>query len=391
MRKLTTEEFIQRAREVHGDKYDYSLSVYTTKKNKVKIICPKHGVFEQSPDGHLRGQGCPKCKGEKLSREQMGTLEDFVERANKVHNNKYDYSKFVYNGMHSKSTIICPEHGEFIQEGANHLAGKGCPECAKRTIGEKCRLPQEQIIKLAKQIHPEYDYSKSVYKGIEEDFNFICPVHGEVKLKARSLVYNGCGCPRCHKSKGENLVENYLKHYNINYITQYKIKTPKEIRSSGYSYVDFYIPDYNLIIEFNGIQHYKPVERFGGQIVFESQQKRDQYIREYCNSNGIKLLEIPYNEINVLQLIDKALNKNLNKNIYKFVGTAPEEILEKVSDNPKSTVIIYKNQEFSPNECYIGVCKEVWYDMLKTFREAGKYTEFQLQFQQGKLQLPWNT
>lgn len=113
MRRLTTEEFITKAREVHGDKYDYSKSVYTTKKEKVIITCPIHGDFEQSPDGHLRGQGCPKCKFEKLANDSRGTTEEFIEKAKQVHGDKYDYSKVNYVNARTKVCIVCSEHGEF--------------------------------------------------------------------------------------------------------------------------------------------------------------------------------------------------------------------------------------------------------------------------------------
>lgn len=127
--KLTTEDFINKAKEVHGDKYDYSKVEYINSKIDVDIICKKHGLFHQKPYKHLQGQGCRLCAIEKDSLNKLKTTEEFIYEANKIHNNKYDYSKAIYNGNRTKLTIICPIHGEFEQCPNNHLEGKGCPYC----------------------------------------------------------------------------------------------------------------------------------------------------------------------------------------------------------------------------------------------------------------------
>lgn len=127
-KRLTTKEFIERAREVHGDKYDYSKVNYINQHSKVCIICPIHGEFWQIVQIHLMGHGCPKCSGNgKLS------YEEFVERARKIHGDKYDYSKVKFNSILDKVTIICPIHGEFTQVANDHLQGNGCQKCAKNT------------------------------------------------------------------------------------------------------------------------------------------------------------------------------------------------------------------------------------------------------------------
>ena len=124
-KKLTVEEFIKRSREKHGDKYDYSKTIYSNKNTPVCIICPEHGEFWQKPEVHLMGCGCPKCakNGVKL------TNSEFIFKAQEVHGDKYDYSKTEYINAHKKVCIICPEHGEFLQEASAHLQGKGCPKC----------------------------------------------------------------------------------------------------------------------------------------------------------------------------------------------------------------------------------------------------------------------
>ena len=126
----STEEFIKKAKKVHGDEYNYSKVEYKNNHDKVCIICPKHGEFWQRPDGHLQGRGCHKCKNEKLSKLHTKSKEIFIKQAKIAHENKYDYSKVKYVNNSTKICIICPEHGEFWQMPKEHLKGQGCPKCA---------------------------------------------------------------------------------------------------------------------------------------------------------------------------------------------------------------------------------------------------------------------
>ena len=124
-RRLTNDEFVEKARKVHGDKYDYSKVNYVTSTKKVIIICPTHGDFEQTPERHLRGRGCQKCGG-----TQKLTLNDFLNKAKEIHGDRYDYSKVEYINSITKVCIVCPTHGEFWQTVGNHLSGHGCPICS---------------------------------------------------------------------------------------------------------------------------------------------------------------------------------------------------------------------------------------------------------------------
>lgn len=126
---MKTEEFIAKSREVHGDKYDYSKTVYVNQTTDVVITCPKHGDFLQRPNNHYMGAGCPSCSGNRRL-----TTEKFIERAKNVHGNKYDYSKVVYVNNKTKVSIICPEHGEFLQSPDKHLQGRGCPGCVRNRV-----------------------------------------------------------------------------------------------------------------------------------------------------------------------------------------------------------------------------------------------------------------
>ena len=122
--KKTTEQFIQEAIQVHNHKYDYSKVEYVNSKTKVCIICPEHGEFYQTPLHHLNGSNCPKC-----TFHYTKTTQEFIDKAKEIHGNKYDYSKVEYINSRAKVCIICPEHGEFWQIPTNHLQGKGCKYC----------------------------------------------------------------------------------------------------------------------------------------------------------------------------------------------------------------------------------------------------------------------
>lgn len=136
MRKLTLEEFIEKAKKVHGNYYDYSKVIYNGVKNHITIICPKHGLFRQHAGSHLQGNECPECKREK----QFLTTEEFIKRAQEVHGDKYDYSRVEYKSARDYVNIICPRHGVFRQRAYIHLNGSGCIKCvkaSKRSKGEK--------------------------------------------------------------------------------------------------------------------------------------------------------------------------------------------------------------------------------------------------------------
>lgn len=129
--------FINKAKEVHSDKYDYHLSEYIKDRIKVKIICSIHGFFEQTPLNHIHNkQGCPKCGAKNVNQSRMIPLIDFFKKANEVHNNKYDYSKSNYVNISTKILIICPIHGEFKQQPFGHINDKhGCPKCGNENNG----------------------------------------------------------------------------------------------------------------------------------------------------------------------------------------------------------------------------------------------------------------
>ena len=131
----STEQFIEKAKFIHDDKFDYSKTLYLNARTKVIIICSKHGEFTQVPNNHLNGQGCPKCKIDKSTIELKSTTEEFIQKAKVIHNDIYDYSKVNYSNNYTKVIITCKQHGDFEQAPNVHLKGVGCPTC-KASKGE---------------------------------------------------------------------------------------------------------------------------------------------------------------------------------------------------------------------------------------------------------------
>lgn len=290
-KRKTTEQFISEALEIHKSFYSYEKSIYTGRANKVIITCPIHGDFEQRAGDHLSGHGCSKCKNNKL-KQIKDSRDEFIEKAKRVHGNKYDYSKANYIDSQTKVCIICPEHGEFWQRPYSHIAGHGCSFC----YNDSKVLSQEEFLKLAKLVHGDrYDYSKSVYINTKTPVEIICPIHGIFWQTPNVHLSNKSGCPKCSISKGEEFIMNLLNNNNIKFTYNYKIDIDSNINHYGYALIDFYLPDYNLFIEYNGEQHYIAKEYFGGELQLQRQKSRDEYVRQYCNKNNIKLLEIKYN------------------------------------------------------------------------------------------------
>ncbi len=190
-RIVTDVDFILRSNKIHGKKYDYSLVQYMTTHKKVKIICPEHGIFEQAPSGHLSGRGCPKCVGKYMN------SNDYILKAKKIHGDRYDYSLTEYNGTNEKVKIICPKHGVFEQLPNNHLQPNRCPKCVGHT-----KLTNDDYILKAKKIHGDrYDYSLTEYKNNNTKIKIICPKHGVFEQIPSKHVNMKRGCKECKKKK----------------------------------------------------------------------------------------------------------------------------------------------------------------------------------------------
>lgn len=217
-------------------------------------------------------------------------------RSTKLHGNKYDYSLVTFDSVHDKIKIICPHHDLFTQKVYSHLEGYGCKKCSD----QKIRNTKYDFIKKSKSIHGDkYDYSLVDYINNSTKVKIICPDHG-IFLQRPKQHIRGENCPQCNQSKGEELIENILKENNISYEKEKKFK---ECFNNDKLRFDFYLPNKNTCIEFDGIQHFKPVNIFGGIKQFRKQQINDKIKNDYCKSNNIKLLRIRYDQFDNIKNI----------------------------------------------------------------------------------------
>lgn len=219
-RRLKPNEFIAKARKIHGDKYDYSEIVYVYANEKVPIICPNHGKFQQSPSKHLAGQGCRQCSFERTGERCKLSKSSFIKKATSIHGNKYNYDKVHYKNNHTNVIISCPLHGDFDQTPGNHTHKtnpQGCPICGGKTKWDKSRFLEEA----AKTHNGKYDYSKVVFGGLNKKVRILCPVHGEFLQSPAHHINRKQGCPDCagtKKGTKEKFIEKARKIHGNKYI-----------------------------------------------------------------------------------------------------------------------------------------------------------------------------
>ena len=285
--RTTLIDFIKRSTQIHNQKYNYSLVNYFDNDTKVTIICSIHGQFEQTPQSHLSGSECNKCSHAKLRKP----LLTFIDKSNLIHNKKYDYSLVEYKNNKTKVKIICPIHGEFEQVPSHHLNGCGCNKCGNN-IKSKDFFISESLM-----VHGDYyDYSLVDFIDTNTKVKIICPIHGEFEQRPRHH-YKGAGCQICNESKGERIIRQYLIGNDIQFIPQKRFKDCRDKKPLPF---DFYLPEHNICIEYDGEQHFKIKDAWGGAKALENTQIRDKIKTDYCNFKGIDLIR--FNNKNITNI-----------------------------------------------------------------------------------------
>lgn len=382
MRKLTAKQFITKAKNIFGDKYDYSKVIYVGNKADVIIICPVHGEFNQrpgnhldgrdckdcgilkraatrvakaksvfivkaqkvhadtfgydgvdykgnnhhvliyckiheyyfskSPSNHLKGQGCPKCALLSTADFHRSSTEEFIEKATAVHKGRYTYENVEYLRAIGPVMVTCSEHGDFPITPASHLGGSGCWDC-----GGSKPLTAEIFIGMAIAKHGDwYQYHKVIYKNSKTKVRIVCPDHGEFASQTPDAHLAGKGCNRC-QNKAEGRLAIYLNEIHI---------VHREFKLDN-RFFDFYLPEYNQLIERDGQQHYQETTLFDTTVA--KQQARDAEKTNMAKQAGFKIARIPYwlDDDGVKVEIENILN---NKPTYPDI---PD--LEQAIDQPK--------------------------------------------------------
>ena len=277
---MDTKEFILRSKKVHGDKYDYSKSVYVNPRTDIIVTCKKHGDFLTRPYNHMGGAGCRKCADELNSLKYRKNKDEFIKKAKSIPGDKYDYSKVEYVNWKTKVIIICPVHGEFTQTPNSHLNGNGCPKCGVKKRSDKAKYTTEEFVELAKKVHGDkYDYSQSEYVNTSEKVLIKCNKCGRTFLQAPENHLQNKGCPycACQLSKAENEIYDELSPYFTDIIQRDRnILDGDEL--------DIYIPSKHIAIEYNGLRWHS--EEFGKDSLYHLNKLNR------CNEKGVHLIHV---------------------------------------------------------------------------------------------------
>lgn len=303
LKRLTPkEEVIKKAQKIHQNIdgtpiYSYELIDQDGENYTAKIICLIHGIFEQSMTSHLLGHGCQKCARERTTNSVLEkyslTADEIIKLSKYKFGDRFSYDEFLktYKNMSTKCEFYCNVHNiKFSVEPNNHLKWNngGCPECdinKKRT--------KEEFVQEAQKIHikadgtPKYIYDDSIYKSTDEEIYILCPEHGIFKTTPYKHIKRKQGCPICKQSKLENELYLFFKDKKLEFIPQAKFDW---LKHKHLLKLDFYLEEYNVGIECQGIQHFKPIEHFGGNEDFKDLLFKDDLKRKLCEEHGIKLL-----------------------------------------------------------------------------------------------------
>lgn len=229
-KRLTTEDFISRAKQKHGDKYIYDKCEYVNAKTKVIITCKEHGDFTTIPASHLRGHDCLLCSTDRASKSRALDTETFIMRARKVHGDRYSYKNTNYISADDKVEIICSDHGSFYQRAAGHLSGKGCSACAVISKAASMSVTEDYFIAKSISRHGyKYDYTQS-FPLIKKKAKISCPAHG-VFMQSPLAHMRGQGCPECSIEKSRSTLHSFIESARMVHGTSYIYEKAKYVNS----------------------------------------------------------------------------------------------------------------------------------------------------------------
>lgn len=297
-RALTRDSFIEKANSIFNGKYSYEKVNYVDYKTEVTITCPIHGDFKQRPSNHLKGHGCPLCAKNGV----RPTLEAFRARFS---DKMINLSEFEYKRATDAGKCLCERCGNvWYTTPMSLMKGSGCPRCAKeRRVMKRTSNIDEFIRKIQEKHGINYDFSESKYVNAITKMAVICPSHGKFFMTPNDLL-SGHGCPICSSSRLESEVRKILSEKNIDFEEQKRFEW---LRLKKPLSLDFYLPKQNIAIECQGIQHYKAIERFGGEEELVKIKNRDLIKKELCEKEGITLVYYSKSDI----LLKEGLTDNI--------------------------------------------------------------------------------
>lgn len=314
-RTNTVEEFLTKVRnknKINLDNYDFTKFDLNKRddKGRVKFICKKHGEYYDWPSNFIKGHGCHICMGKDKDDNEV------IVALSKIHPN-LDFSEAFYSKKDSlnRLKVKCNKHGIQYINYNNLINGQGCNLCGYERMALKNTLSNDEIISKSKQLFTGYTYDKVDSFNRDENGKIIvtCNKHGDFKISPYNLLQ--ChGCPKCNESKSEKDIRLMLETNRINYVYQCTNSTLPFIKLFK---LDFYLPDYKIAIECQGLQHFAPNVYFGGIEAYKLQKKRDKEKLKLCNDNGIKILyysnfnyDFPYYVYTDLKILENVILSN---------------------------------------------------------------------------------
>ncbi len=320
-RRQTWDDIIIECMEIHNGYYTYIIGEqeeYKLNTTLMVVHCPKHGAFDIRVTDHKNNaRGCQTCAKEiGRIRRQIG-WESVIESCKLKHNNLYNYyidEQLPYEGIHTPFTAHCNIHGRFTLSADSHRRGTGCKSCAINYVSSVTRFDWDITIEQCKERHNDrYWYDKDEqeeYKNTNTPMVIHCRIHDIFTTSAKSHK-RGSGCPTCSNSHNVIKIYDYLTSQNISFIQEYGFDDCRgDTRLLPF---DFYLPDLNILIEYDGRQHYEYIPNWfhkKGYWQFERQQRYDEIKNQYCRDNNIDLLRIRYDD-NVLDVLGTYLAKFL--------------------------------------------------------------------------------
>lgn len=293
MKRRTTEEFIELCKKRHNNFYIYNPETigFVNNTSRIKVTCPIHGEFEIIAGYHLHRGKCSLCNPNskknfvKCNNLKYKTDEELINQLNCIHGDNYDLSNVHVCRMTDYIHPVCKKHNiELNISLRDFIKGKGCKLCGIEKSKEKRKYPIEEYIKTCNVIYNNvYDYSEISYNSLRDYIYPICPIHGKFKVSADAHLRLNCGCQKCgcgrHTFAATRLF-NFIQSYFNDAVQE---KTIDRLR------LDIYIPSLNTAIEYQGLQHFIPIDFYGGEKAFIKQQERDKRKLEYCKLHKINL------------------------------------------------------------------------------------------------------
>ena len=285
---MTRDSYVKRAVSIHGGKYRYDrVPIEFKATDKIEIFCNDcKEYFTCTARNHTNSKsGCPRCGRKKANSKISSTFSHFIELANKTHGDKFDYFEKDFKNMSTKTIIRCKECGNtFYQKPSMHVIGNGCPICNQFPR----KMKNEEFISRLSNEHPNLE-CLSAYIGDKEYITVRCKIHNHTFRTKPNWLHQGHGCPICKSSLLETFVRNKLTDLGISFTEQ------KKFEWLGLKSLDFFIPSLMVGIECQGVQHFKPIELFGGETAFKRCISRDIDKKMKCEENGVSILYVTEN------------------------------------------------------------------------------------------------